>query len=152
MNPDRIAWHVFRHAAFCLTLFQRLDMNLLVKRFLVLALPFMILSTSANAGYGICVENNSGIELEEFSIANADHEFVFGDVSEGAKTGLGNADLQFGADSPRILEVAFTPRNGKQSIKSTVEIPVLGEGESIKLSINSYLDLIDGDLVDGEQV
>lgn len=140
---DRISWDVAQ--AGCVSVFptqKRHDMNLLVKRFLVLALPFMILSSSSQAGYGICVENNSGIELESFSIANSDHQFVFGDVSEGAKTGLGNADLQFGPHSPQLLNVEFTPKNGSETIKSQVEIPVLGEGESIKLSINSYLDLI----------
>lgn len=118
-------------------------MNHLVKRFLVLALPFMILSSSAQAGYGICIENNSGIQLEDFSIANGNHEFLFGDVSDGAKTGLGNADLQFGPKSPQTLEVAFTPKNGTETIKSKIELPVIGKGESIKLSINSYLDLIE---------
>lgn len=118
-------------------------MNHLVKRFLVLALPFMILSSSSQAGYGICVENKSGIELEDFLVVSGNLGFHFGDVSEGAKTGLGNADLEFGAESPRKLEVLFTPKNGKEVIKSEVEIPVLGEGESIKLSINSYLDLIE---------
>ena len=119
-------------------------MNLLVKRFLVLALPFMILSSSSQAGYGICVENNSGIQLEDFSIASGEHEFLFGDVNEGAKTGLGNADLQFGSDSPRRIEVVFKPKNGKEAIRSEVELPILGRGESIKLSIDSYLDLIEG--------
>ena len=118
-------------------------MNLLVKRFLVLALPFMILSSSSQAGYGICVENKSGIELEDLLVVSGNLGFHFGDVGEGEKTGLGNADLEFGPQSPRKLEVLFTPKNGKDVIKSEVELPILGEGESIKLSIDSYLDLIE---------
>jgi len=117
-------------------------MNHLVKRFLVLALPFMILSSSANEGYSIQVENNSGIKLEDFSIAGSAKEFVFGKVLDGGQTGLGNADLQFGNQSPRILDVTFKPKHG-DPFNSKVEIPILGEGESIKLSINSYLDLIE---------
>jgi hypothetical protein len=123
-------------------------MNLLVKRFLVLALPFMILGSSSQAGYGICVENNSGIQLKDLSIACGDHEFLFGEVSDGGKTGLGNADLQFGPDSPQQLEVVFKPKNGKEAIRSAVELPILGRGESIKLSIDSYLDLIEGRIED----
>ncbi len=117
-------------------------MNLLVKRFLVLALPLMILSSSSQAGYGISVENNSGIQLDELSIATGDHEFLFGDVIEGAKTGLGNADLQFGPQSPQKIEVAFKPKHAKEAIRSEVELPILGRGESVKLSIDSYLELI----------
>jgi len=117
-------------------------MNLLVKRFLVLAIPMLILSSS-NAGYGIQVENNSGIELGDFSIANEHNEFIFGDVAERSQTGIGNADLQFGPQSPQDLQVAFKPKNGDRFITSKVELPLLGEGESIKLSINSYLDLIE---------
>ena len=118
-------------------------MNLLVKRFLVLALPLMILGSSSEAGYGICVENNSGIQLEDLSIISGEHEFLFGDVSEGAKTGLGNADLQFGPSAPPRLEVVFKPKNGKQALRSEVELPILGRGESVKLSIDSYLELIE---------
>ena len=118
-------------------------MNLLVKRFLVLALPLMILSSSSEAGYGICVENNSGIQLEDLSIVSGEHEFLFGDVSEGAKTGLGNADLQFSPSVPQRLEVVFKPKNGKQALRSEVELPILGRGESVKLSIDSYLELIE---------
>jgi len=118
-------------------------MNLLVKRFLVLALPLVILSSSSQAGYGICVENNSGIQLEDFSIASADHEFLFGNVSEGAKTGLGNADLQFGPNSPQRLEVVFKPKNSEKTLQCEVELPILGRGESIKLSVDSYLELIE---------
>lgn len=118
-------------------------MNLLVKRFLVLALPLVILSSSSQAGYGICVENNSGIQLNDFSIASAEHEFLFGDVNEGAKTGLGNADLQFGPDSPQRLEVVFKPKNSEKTLQSKVDLPILGRGESVKLSINSYLELIE---------
>ena len=118
-------------------------MNLLVKRFLVLALPLMILSSSSEAAYGICVENNSGIQLEDLSIISGEHEFLFGDVNEGAKTGLGNADLQFGPSAPQRLEVVFKPKNGKQALRSEVELPILGQGESVKLSIDSYLELIE---------
>lgn len=116
-------------------------MNHLVKRFLVLALPFLILGSSSSDGYSIQIENNSGIELGEFSIANGSQEFQFGAVGDGMKTGLGNADLQFGTQSPKLLTVAFTPKNGAP-INSEVELPIIGKGESIKLSINSYLDLI----------
>lgn len=122
--------------------FERLEMNLLVKRFLVLAIPMLILSSS-NAGYGIQVENNSGIELEDFTIASEHGEFLFGDVAQHTQTGIGNADLQFGPESPRDLQVAFKPKNGDQIITNEVEIPILGEGESIKLSIRSWLDLIE---------
>ena len=118
-------------------------MNLLVKRFLVLALPLMILSSSSEAAYGICVENNSGIQLEDLSIISGEHVFLFGDVNEGAKTGLGNADLQFGPSAPQRLEVVFKPKNGKQALRSEVELPILGQGESVKLSIDSYLELIE---------
>ncbi|QEG24044.1 hypothetical protein [Mariniblastus fucicola] len=118
-------------------------MNHLVKRFLVLALPLLIVGSNSDDGYGIQIENNSGIELGDFSVTDSETEFTFGAISDGTQTGLGNADLQFGSQSPRKLEVAFTPRNGTDIIKSTVEIPILDKGESIKLSINSYLDLID---------
>ena len=117
-------------------------MNLLVKRFLVFALPLLMVGSTTSDGYSIGIENNSGIELENFSITSSDTEFMFGDLSEGAKTALGNADLQFGAESPRTLDISFTPKNGPSVIKSTVELPSLDGGESIKLSISSYLDLI----------
>ena len=120
-------------------------MNLLVKRFLVFALPLLMVGSTSTDGYSIRIENNSGIELEDFSITNSDTEFSFGDLSDGAKTALGNADFQFGAQSPRTLDIAFTPKNGPGIIKSTVEIPILDNGESIQLSINSYLDLINED-------
>jgi hypothetical protein len=116
-------------------------MNHIVKRFLVLALPFMFLGSNPGVGYSIQVENKSGVELEDFSIVGSDTEFVFGKVSDGAQTGVGNADLQFGSESPRILDVAFTPRHGG-TFTSQVEIPLLGEGESIKISINSYLGML----------
>ena len=103
----------------------------------------MILSSSSEAGYGICVENNSGIQLDDLSIVSGEHEFLFGDVSEGAKTGLGNADLQFAPNAPQSLEVVFKPKNGKQALRSEVELPILGQGESVKLSIDSYLELIE---------
>lgn len=117
-------------------------MNLLVKRFLVFALPLLMVGSTSTDGYSIRIENNSGIELGDFSITSSDTEFTFGDLSEGARTALGNADLQFGAQSPRTLDIAFTPKNGPGIIKSTVEIPSLDNGESIQLSIDSYLDLI----------
>ena len=117
-------------------------MNLLVKRFLVFALPLLMVGSTTADGYSIGIENNSGIELENFSIANSDTEFTFGDLSEGARTALGNADLQFGERSPRTLDIAFTPKNGVNIIRSTIEIPSLDDGESIQLSIDSYLDLI----------
>ena len=123
-------------------------MNLLVKRFLVLALPLMILSSSSEAGYGICVENNSGIQLDDLSIVSGEHEVLFGDVSEGGKTGLGNADLQFGPNAPQRLEVVFKPKNGKRALRREVELPILGQGESVKLSIDSYLELIEDALKD----
>lgn len=117
-------------------------MNLLVKRFLVFALPLLMVGSTTADGYSIGIENNSGIELENFSITSSDTEFTFGDLSDGAKTALGNADLQFGAESPRTLDISFTPKNGADTIRSTVEIPLLDDGESIQLSIDSYLDLI----------
>ena len=119
-------------------------MNLLVKRFLVLALPLMILGSSSESGYGICVENNSGIQLEDLSIVSGQQEFLFGDVGEGGKTGLGNAVLQFGPNAPQNLEVVFKPKNGKQPLRSEVALPVIGQGESVKLSIDSYFELIEG--------
>lgn len=116
-------------------------MNHLVKRFLVFALPLLMVGSTSD-GYGIQIENNSGIELGDFSITNDSNEFSFGVVSDGSQTGLGNADLQFGEESPRELDVAFKPKNSSDVIRSTVEIPLLDKGESIKLSISSYLDLI----------
>lgn len=116
-------------------------MNLLVKRFLVFAVPLLVLGSS-NAGYSIQVENNAGIELADFSISNAEREFVFGDLAERTCTGLGNADLQFGSQSPRKLQVAFKPKHGEEIVTHDVEIPLIGEGESIKLSVDSWLDLV----------
>lgn len=116
-------------------------MNLLVKRFLVFAVPLLVLGSS-NAGYSIQVENNAGIELADFSITDHEREFVFGDLAERTRTGLGNADLQFGPESPRNLQVAFKPKNGGEIITHDVEIPLIGAGESIKLSVDSWLDLV----------
>ena len=118
-------------------------MNLIVKRFFVLALPLLMAGSMVDDGYSIRVENESGIELDGVSINNQSSEFTFGDLSNGEKTGLGNADLQFGKQAPQQLDIVFTPKHGTETIKSTVEIPYLGEGRSLKLSINSYLDLID---------
>ena len=117
-------------------------MNLIVKRFFVLALPLLIAGSMANDGYSICIDNKSGMELEDLSIANLGKEFSFGGLSAGDQTGLGNADLQFGQESPKELEIAFTPKNGNGVVKSTIELPDLDDGGTIKLSINSYLDLI----------
>jgi len=117
-------------------------MNLIVKRFFVLALPLLIAGSMVNDGYSICVDNKSGMELEDLSITNLGKEFSFGGLSAGDQTGLGNADLQFGPDSPSELEIAFTPKNGSEVVKSTVELPSLDDGGTIKLTINSYLDLI----------
>lgn len=117
-------------------------MNLIVKRFFVLALPLLIASSIAEDGYSIQVENKSGMELENLSITNLQNEFSFGALSAGENTGIGNADLQFGESSPRELEVVFTPKNGNGIVKNVVELPSLDDGETIKLSINSYLDLI----------
>ncbi len=117
-------------------------MSLIVKRFFVLALPLLIASSMVSDGYSICVENKSGMELGNLSITNLDKEFTFGMLPDGEQSGLGHADLEFGESSPRELEIAFTPRNGSDIVKSTVELPNLDDGETIKLTINSYLDLI----------
>lgn len=117
-------------------------MNLIVKRFFVLALPLLMTSSMFDDAYSIRVENKSGIELDEISINDQHCEFIFGDLSVGEKTGLGNADLQFGKRLPEKLNIAFTPKNGTE-VNSTVEIPCIGESRSVKLTINSYLDLID---------
>ena len=117
-------------------------MNLIVKRFFVLALPLLFTGSFANDGYSIQVENNSGIEVEDLSITNLENEFSFGSLSTGQNTGIGNADLQFGESSPRELEVAFTPKNGTGKVKTMIELPSLDDGGTVKLSINSYLDLI----------
>jgi hypothetical protein len=118
-------------------------MNLIVKRFFVLALPLLMTGSLIEDGYSIRVENESGIELENVSINNQSDEFTFGALTEGETTALGHADLQFGNEAPRTLEIAFMPKNGKEAINRTIEIPWLGEGKSVKLSINSYLDLVD---------
>ena len=118
-------------------------MNHIVKRFFVLALPLLIAGSMVDDGYSIRVENKSGMELEDLSITNLNKEFTFGVLSDGENTGLGNADLQFGENSPRELEVAFTPKNGSEIVKRTIELPSLDDGGTIKLTINSYLDLVD---------
>ena len=118
-------------------------MNLIVKRFFVLALPLLLASPMVNDGYSISIENESGIELAGVSINDQCSEFTFGDLSAGARTGLGNADLQFGKRLPEKLNLAFTPKHGKEVLKSTIEIPCIGENRSVKLTINSYLDLVD---------
>ena len=118
-------------------------MNLIVKRFFVLALPLLMAGSMVDGGYSIRVENESGIELDGVSINNQSSEFTFGDLSAGERTGLGNADLQFGKRVPEKLNIAFTPKNGKELVMNTIEIPYLGESRSVKLTINSYLDLID---------
>ena len=118
-------------------------MNLIVKRFFVLALPLLMAGSMVDGGYSIRVENESGIELDGVSINDQYSEFTFGDLSAGERTGLGNADLQFGKRVPEKLNIAFTPKNGKELVMNTIEIPCLGESGSVKLTINSYLDLID---------
>jgi hypothetical protein len=117
-------------------------MNLIVKRFFVMALPLLMASTVADQAYSIRVENNAGIEFDHVAITSDDHEFNFGNVSDGATTGLGHADLQFGKQQPKSLEVTFQPKNDSRRYSKIVELPDLGEGDSVKLSINSYLDLI----------
>lgn len=117
-------------------------MNLIVKRFFVLALP-LLMAGSIVDGYSIGIENESGVELDQVSISSSDKDFAFGAIPDGEKTALGNADLQFGDQSPRHLEIAFTPKNGRTAVRNVVELPILGKGESVKLSINSYLDLIE---------
>ncbi|MDB2687040.1 hypothetical protein N9Y42_07480 [Mariniblastus sp.] len=118
-------------------------MNLIVKRFFVLALPLLMAGSLVDDGYSIRVENESGIELDKISINDQYSEFTFGDLPAGEQTGLGNADLQFGEQMPEKLNIAFTPKNGKEVVNSTIEIPCLGESRCVKLTINSYLDLID---------
>ena len=118
-------------------------MNLIVKRFFVLALPLLMAGSLVDDGYSIRVENESGIELDGISINDQYSEFTFGDLSDGERTGLGNADLQFGKRVPEKLNIAFLPKNGKEVVKSMIEISCLGENRSVKLTINSYLDLID---------
>ena len=118
-------------------------MNLIVKRFFVLALPLLMAGSMVGDGYSIRVENESGIELDGISINDHYSEFTFGDLPAGERTGLGNADLQFGKRVPKKLNIAFTPKNGKEAVKSTIEIPCLGESRCVKLTISSYLDLID---------
>ena len=124
-------------------------MNLIVKRFFVLALPFLMAGSLADEGYSIQVENESGIELQDVVIA--DHEdrkstpenkFKFGTIHTGERKGLGHADLQFVDHPPKHLEISFTPKHGRQVLKDIVELPVLGQGQSVKLTIDSYLDLL----------
>ena len=124
-------------------------MNLIVKRFFVLALPFLMVGSLADEGYSIQIENESGIELcdvviagQEDCITKPNSKFKFGTMNTGQRKGLGHADLQFVNLPPKQLEVSFTPKHGRQLLKNTVELPELGEGRSVKLTINSYLDLI----------
>lgn len=117
-------------------------MNLIVKRFFVMALPLLMAGAVADQAYSIRIENNAGIEFDEVAINSEDHEFNFGSVSEGATTGLGHADLQFGSQQPKTLAVTFRPKNDSRLYSKVVELPDLGNGDSVKLSINSYLDLV----------
>ena len=122
-------------------------MNLIVKRFFVLALPFLMAGSLADEGYSIQIENESGIELRDVVIAEqedctTENEFKFGTIPKGQRKGLGHADYQFANLPPKQLEISFTPKHGRQLLKNTVELPILGKGQSIKLTINSYLDLI----------
>ena len=124
-------------------------MNLIVKRFFVLALPFLMAGSLADEGYSIQIENESGIELRDVVIAEQEdgttepeNEFKFGTLPSGERTGLGHADYQFANLPPKQLEISFTPKHGRQLLKNTVELPILGKGQSVKLTINSYLDLI----------
>ena len=124
-------------------------MNLIVKRFFVLALPFLMAGSLADEGYSIQIENESGIELrdvviagQEDSTSTPENEFKFGTIPSGQRKGLGHADLQFADLPPKQLEISFTPKHGRQLLKKTVELPILGKGRSVKLTIDSYLDLI----------
>ena len=124
-------------------------MNLIVKRFFVLALPFLMAGSLADEGYSIQIENESGIELRDVVIAEQEdgatepeNEFKFGTIPTGERKGLGHADLQFVDLPPKQLEISFMPKHGRQLLKNTVELPILGKGRSVKLTINSYLDLI----------
>ena len=122
-------------------------MNLIVKRFFVLALPFLMAGSLADEGYSIQIENESGIELRDVVIAEqedctTENEFKFGTIPKGQWKGLGHADYQFANLPPKQLEISFTPKHGRQLLKNTVELPILGKGQSVKLTINSYLDLI----------
>jgi len=119
-------------------------MNLIVKRFFVL-----MAGSLADEGYSIQIENESGIELrdvviaeQEDSSAEPENEFKFGTIATGERKGLGHADLQFDDLPPKQLEISFTPKHGRELLKNTVELPILGKGRSVKLTINSYLDLI----------
>ena len=124
-------------------------MNLIVKRFFVLALPFLMAGSLAEQGYSIQIENESGIDRQdvvisgqEDSSADQRNEFKFGTIGSGQRQGLGHADLQFTDLPPQQLEISFTPRHGSEPLTNTVELPILGKGQSVKLTINSYLDLI----------
>jgi len=124
-------------------------MNLIVKRFFVMALPFLMAGALAEEGYSIQIQNESGIELSDVVIAGQEdstkkqeNEFKFGTIPTGERKGLGHADLQFVNLPPKHLEISFLPKHGRELLKTTVELPVLGKGQSVKLSINSYLDLI----------
>jgi len=124
-------------------------MNLIVKRFFVLALPFLMAGSLTDEGYSIQIENESGIELRDVVIAGpedststVENEFKFGTIPTGQRKGLGHADLQFTNLPPKQLEISFTPKHGRQLLKNTVELPILGKGRSVKLTIDSYLDLI----------
>jgi hypothetical protein len=124
-------------------------MNLIVKRFFVLALPFLMAGSLADEGYSIQIENDSGIELKDVVITGqedckttSENEFKFGTIPTGQRKGLGHADLQFADLPPKHLQISFMPKHGRQLLKNTVELPVLGKGRSVKLTIDSYLDLI----------
>ena len=117
-------------------------MNRIVKRFFVLTLPLLMAGSVAEDAYSIRIENNAGIEFDEVVINSDDHEFNFGNISNGETTGLGHADLLFGTEHPDRLVVAFRPKNDDRFFSETIEIPDLGKGNSVKLTINSYLDLI----------
>lgn len=119
-------------------------MNQVVKRFFVMALPLLMAGPIADEAYSIRIENNAGIQFEDVAITSEDHEFNFGVVPEGETTGLGHADLQFGKKQPRQLEIAFRPKNDDRVLRKAIELPNLGQGESVKISIGSYLDLIRG--------
>ena len=124
-------------------------MNLIVKRFFVLALPILMAGSLADEGYSIQIKNESGIELRDVVIAGQEDlttkresEFGFGTISAGQRKGLGHADLQFVDQPPKQLDISFLPKHGSQLLKRSVDLPILGKGQSVKLTINSYLDMI----------
>ncbi len=149
-SPLKGIWCHLRPVGF-INLTEHLTMNLIVKRFFVLTLPFLMAGSLADEGYSIQIENESGIELRDVVIAGQENcsstpknEFKFGTIPTGQRKGLGHADLQFVESPPKQLEISFTPKHGKQLLKNTVELPILGKGRSVKLTIDSYLDLIKG--------